>query len=92
MPVIGGRIIPNFTRNWLAHENPGRLPSPFGPLDATIVAVSAAALATWVFVQDSPLIGTVLGLAGLLNLLRLGRWAGNRTLAPQTTISRGLGR
>ena len=27
--VIGGRIIPSFTRNWLARENPGRLPAPF---------------------------------------------------------------
>jgi hypothetical protein len=34
--LIGGRIIPSFTRNWLARENPGRLPSPFGPLDMAI--------------------------------------------------------
>jgi len=26
--LIGGRIIPSFTRNWLARENPGRLPAP----------------------------------------------------------------
>lgn len=31
--LIGGRVIPSFTRNWLARENPGGLPSPFGPLD-----------------------------------------------------------
>ena len=30
LAVIGGRIIPSFTRNWLARENPGRLPVPFG--------------------------------------------------------------
>ena len=28
--IIGGRLIPSFTRNWLARENPGRLPVPFG--------------------------------------------------------------
>ena len=27
--LIGGRIIPSFTRNWLVKENPGRLPVPF---------------------------------------------------------------
>jgi uncharacterized protein involved in response to NO len=32
--LIGGRIIPSFTRNWLARENPGRLPLPFGKFDA----------------------------------------------------------
>ena len=84
--VVGGRIIPSFTRNWLARENPGRLPFPFGPLDAAIVAVSAVALAAWVFVQDGSLIGMVLGLAGLLNLVRLGRWAGDRTLADRLVL------
>ena len=44
--VVGGRIIPSFTRNWLAREKPGRMPSPFGPLDVATVAVSAVALAT----------------------------------------------
>ena len=31
--VIGGRIVPSFTRNWLARENPGRLPAPFARFD-----------------------------------------------------------
>jgi uncharacterized protein involved in response to NO len=26
--VIGGRIVPSFTRNWLARREPGRLPVP----------------------------------------------------------------
>ena len=30
--LIGGRIVPSFTRNWLARENPGRLPASFGAL------------------------------------------------------------
>lgn len=86
MSLIGGRIIPSFTRNWLARENPGRLPSPFGPLDVAIAGVSAAMLSVWVFVQDGPLIGIALGLAGLLNLVRLARWAGDRTLADRRVL------
>ena len=31
--LIGGRIIPSFTRNWLVRENPGRLPVPFARFD-----------------------------------------------------------
>jgi len=42
--VIGGRIIPSFTRNWLARKNPGRLPSPFGTFDMAVVGANAAAL------------------------------------------------
>jgi uncharacterized protein involved in response to NO len=51
-----------------------------------IVAVNAAALSAWVFVQDGPLTGIALGLAGLLNLVRLGRWAGDRTLADRLVL------
>ena len=28
--LIGGRIVPSFTHNWLARNNPGRLPRQFG--------------------------------------------------------------
>ena len=35
--VIGGRIIPSFTRNWLARENPGRLPVPFARFDVAVI-------------------------------------------------------
>jgi len=41
LALIGGRIIPSFTRNWLARENPGRLPAPFGRFDGATIAVSA---------------------------------------------------
>ena len=43
--LIGGRIIPSFTRNWLVRENPGRLPVPFARFDMLSVAVGAIALA-----------------------------------------------
>ena len=45
--VIGGRIVPSFTRNWLARENPGRLPTPFGRFDVMSVVFAGAALIAW---------------------------------------------
>ncbi|MCL4675813.1 MAG: NnrS family protein, partial [Pararhodobacter sp.] len=43
--VIGGRIIPSFTRNWLAKRGPGRLPvPPMQKFDRVALAVLAAAL------------------------------------------------
>ena len=47
LAVIGGRIIPSFTRNWLARENPGRLPAPFARFDVAVIGLSAATLALW---------------------------------------------
>ncbi len=77
--LIGGRIVPSFTRNWLVRENPGRLPVPFGRFDTLVVAIGAVALAAWVVRPDSRITGAALALAGLLHLVRLARWAGDRT-------------
>jgi uncharacterized protein involved in response to NO len=77
--LIGGRIIPSFTRNWLVRENPGRLPVPFGRFDVIVVAIGALALIVWVVSPAGRFTGTALAIAGLLHLVRLGRWAGDRT-------------
>jgi uncharacterized protein involved in response to NO len=78
--IIGGRIIPSFTRNWLVRENPGRLPAPFGRLDLAAIAASALALAAWVGLPDSRAAGILLVIAAALNAVRLLRWAGDRAL------------
>ncbi len=85
--LIGGRIIPSFTRNWLARENPGRLPVPFGRYDLMSMAVGIAALAAWVLVPSGATVGALFVLAAALQLGRLCRWAGDRTLAePLVTV------
>jgi uncharacterized protein involved in response to NO len=77
--LIGGRIIPSFTRNWLARENPGRLPLPFGKFDAVVIAFSTAALCIWVIAPDGVVAGMPLLVAAILQVFRLARWAGERT-------------
>lgn len=77
--LIGGRIIPSFTHNWLVRENPGRLPRPFGRFDAVTIVVSAVALAGWVGAPEAWPAGVLLVLAGVLHAIRLSRWAGDRT-------------
>ena len=76
--LIGGRIIPSFTRNWLARENPGRLPAPFGRFDVAAIAVGAVALSTWVVMPGTSIAASLLALAGILQFVRLARWAGDR--------------
>jgi uncharacterized protein involved in response to NO len=47
--VIGGRIVPSFTRNWLAKQEAGRLPvPPMQRFDAAALGALLAALLAWV--------------------------------------------
>ena len=79
--LIGGRIIPSFTRNWLARRSPGRLPIPFDRFDAVVMAVSGLALAVWVVAPDASMTAWLALAAAVLNVGRLARWAGDRTVA-----------
>ena len=74
--VIGGRIIPSFTRNWLFKRKSPRLPSPQDMLDGASIALLAAALILWAFLPDHRVTGALLIAAALLNAVRLSRWAG----------------
>ena len=78
--LIGGRIIPSFTRNWLVRENPGRLPVSFGRFDVIVVGISALALVCWI-VEPGGVSrrGWRWRSRGCSISVRLGRWAGDRT-------------
>jgi uncharacterized protein involved in response to NO len=84
--LIGGRIIPSFTRNWLVRENPGRLPAPFSRFDTIVIAIGALALLAWIAAPESRVAGAALALAGLLHLVRLARWAGDRTVRERLVL------
>jgi uncharacterized protein involved in response to NO len=77
--LIGGRIVPSFTRNWLARQRPGRMPVPFGRFDAIVIATSTIALSGWIAAPASRAGGILLIGVGGLHLVRLARWAGDRT-------------
>ena len=77
--LVGGRVVPSFTHNWLARAGSGRLPAPFGRLDIAAMVVSAAALALWTALPPAPATAAALLLAGILQTARLARWAGDRT-------------
>ena len=78
--LIGGRVIPSFTRNWLARQPAGRMPVPFNRFDALTMAVSSVAMIVWVAAPVGRGTAALLALGGCLHLVRLVRWAGERTL------------
>jgi uncharacterized protein involved in response to NO len=79
--LIGGRIIPSFTRNWLAkRQGNSAFPSPFGTIDRAALGSTVAALALWAVLPDALPTGALLLVAGLANAVRLSRWRGLATL------------
>ena len=79
--LIGGRVVPSFTNNWLARNNPGRLPVPFSRFDMATIASSAFSLVAWIAAPAHLVTGTLLLIAGCMQAARLVRWAGDRALA-----------
>lgn len=77
--LIGGRIVPSFTRNWLAKRGAAALPAPFGWRDRAALGTALPALAAWAIVPGSALTGTLAGLAAACNLARLLGWRGLAT-------------
>jgi len=77
--LIGGRIIPSFTRNWLQkHGISGRMPTQPGRFDLAVIAVSAAAMLGWAAAPEAASVGVLLVASGLLQAARLARWSGLR--------------
>jgi uncharacterized protein involved in response to NO len=76
--LIGGRIIPSFTRNWLAKQGPGPMPELFGRFDAASLVLTLGALLAWVALPEARLTGFALILVGAIQAVRLARWRGWR--------------
>lgn len=84
--LIGGRIVPSFTRNWLAKQSAGRLPVPFGRFDAAVVLAGAVALVVWIAAPVAQSTGIAMLVTGALHVVRLARWAGFRTVRDRLVL------
>ena len=78
--VIGGRVVPSFTRNWLASHGDGARPTPpMQRFDKGVLLLTALVLALWAIRPDGTATGLLLLVMGLAHLVRLARWQGWRT-------------
>jgi uncharacterized protein involved in response to NO len=77
--LVGGRVTPSFTHNWLAKRKSNRRPAPFGRYDVVTLFAGAGALILWLALPNAVATGVALLLAGSLHAYRLSRWAGAAT-------------
>jgi uncharacterized protein involved in response to NO len=79
--LIGGRIIPSFTRNWMTKQGlRNSLPTQPARFDFAIIAVTALALLAWLGLPEAEATGWLLLAAGIGQAIRLARWSGVRAV------------
>lgn len=77
--LIGGRVVPSFTRNWLVKQGAQRgLPTQTGRFDMIAIAATALAMAGWLIAPFNTSVGYLMVLAAALQAFRLTRWSGVR--------------
>lgn len=77
--VMGGRIVPNFTHNWLVSRGDAVRPAPTGMIDKLAILGILFALIFWIIVPEQEITAIALLLSGALHLVRLARWSGHRS-------------
>lgn len=74
--LIGGRIVPSFTTNWLIKSDRAERPVAFNSFDKALLLFTAVVLALWVARPEASWVGVSLAVAALAHFLRLVRWKG----------------
>jgi uncharacterized protein involved in response to NO len=79
--LIGGRIVPSFTRNWLARMRPDVAPpAPHDGVDTICLLVVVAGLIAWVAVPEGRSSSVMAIAAAATAAARLARWRGLSTV------------
>lgn len=89
--LIGGRITPSFTRNWLVKRGAERLPAPTGRIDALAIGLALVALLHLCLAPYDPWLAATAGAAAAALALRLARWRGAATAAEPLLFALHLG-
>lgn len=84
--IIGGRIVPSFTRNWLNRHGTGRMPVPFGRFDGFAILVGVAALFAWSVAPGLRATVVLAATAAIVHAIRLARWRGLATFSERLLL------
>lgn len=76
--LIGGRITPSFTLNWMKAEGMTPQPRSQDSFDRPVLGLCVAALLAWIIAPASEVTGALLVTAGAANSVRLAHWQGWR--------------
>jgi uncharacterized protein involved in response to NO len=84
--IVGGRIVPSFTRNWLNRFGRTDFPVPYNGFDTAAILTGIAALAVWTVEPESMVAVPTALLAAFMHAVRLIRWRGWTTWPEQVLV------
>ncbi|MFK0338373.1 NnrS family protein [Agrobacterium deltaense] len=84
--IVGGRIVPSFTRNWLNRFGRTDFPVPYNGFDTATILTGIAALAVWTIEPESIVAVPTALLAAFMHAVRLIRWRGWTTWPEQVLV------
>ncbi|QRM57145.1 NnrS family protein [Sinorhizobium sp. BG8] len=74
--IVGGRIVPSFTRNWLNKFGRTDFPVPYNRFDMVAILAGTGALGLWAILPQHPASAAAGLAAAALHCIRLHRWRG----------------
>lgn len=77
--VVGGRVTPSFTSNWLTRQGSQTRPAALGRFDIGAIVLGAIALIAWIAAPDWSGTAALLLVMAIAQAARLSRWTGART-------------
>jgi uncharacterized protein involved in response to NO len=76
LTMIGGRVTPNFTREFLVQNGMAERVAPFSRLDGLSMVLALASAVTWILQPEGVAAAGMWLVTGLVNVIRLSRWRG----------------
>ncbi len=77
--IVGGRIVPSFTRNWLNKVGRTDFPVSYNRFDTAAILIGVAALGAWTFAPVHIVTAAIAVIACAFHTVRLLRWHGSPT-------------
>ncbi|MBX3326588.1 MAG: NnrS family protein [Nitrospira sp.] len=79
LTIIGGRLAPTFTREFMAERNMTRLPEVFSRVDGVVIVLVLVGVISWIAQPENQWTGVLLIVSGVASLVRLLCWRGWQT-------------
>lgn len=89
--LIGGRVVPNFSGNWMKKNNISPLPAPFSTFDKAVLAAVVITMTSWIITPETSLTGYLFAVTFFAQAARLFRWRGWQTKAEPLVLILHIG-